>query len=72
MVINMIETTKNKLWELKRLAIRNHYRCEDCWYSCPKAPEGCCNDAEGPECNCGADDHNDKVNTLFNEILDSL
>lgn len=30
-----------------------HYNCEDCWYSCPLSVDGCCNDAESKECNCG-------------------
>jgi hypothetical protein len=40
----------------------SHLYVEDCWYSCPKAPDGCCNDnyAED-ECICGADDHNARV-----------
>jgi hypothetical protein len=39
---------------------------EDCWYSCPKAPDGCCNDnyAED-ECICGADDHNARVDATL-------
>lgn len=65
----MDQKTIDKLWELKRLAIRPHYICEDCWYSCPKSEDGCYNDAEGTECNCGAESHNERVNTLFNELL---
>lgn len=43
-----------------------HLYVEDCWYSCPKAPEGCCNDnyPEGT-CNCGADEHNARVDKLL-------
>lgn len=41
----------------------NHHTCEDCWYSCPKSAEGCCDDnQEG--CNCGADDHNSRVDNI--------
>ena len=40
---------------------RSHYYCEDCWYSCPKAPDGCCNDAAGDECDCGADEWNARI-----------
>jgi len=36
----------------------SHYVCEDCWYSCPKCAEGCCNDGAGDECTCGADAEN--------------
>jgi predicted nucleic acid-binding Zn-ribbon protein len=44
---------------------RKHYECNDCWYSCPKSGE-CCND-ELPkdECNCGADEHNKKIDELL-------
>jgi hypothetical protein len=51
--------------ELASLARREHYYCEDSWYSCPKAEGGCANDAEGGECNCGADKHNAKVDALL-------
>ena len=43
---------------------RQHYYCEDTWYSCPKHEEGCANDAEGKDCNCGAD----KWNALIEAI----
>lgn len=50
-----VRVLKAALNELRR----GHLNCEDCWYSCPKNPEGCCN----PEipvdvCTCGADQHN--------------
>jgi hypothetical protein len=52
------------LKELEKLR-RTHYSCdEDCWYSCPKAEGGCCDDNAGTECNCGADVHN--------KILDNI
>lgn len=44
--------------ELLETFTMQHYYCEDCWYTCPKHPEGCCNDVEVDECNCGADRHN--------------
>lgn len=47
---------------LAELAIREHEYCEDSWYSCPLAPDGCCNDNYPADvCNCGADEHNAKV-----------
>jgi hypothetical protein len=55
--------------ELANLAKREHYFCEDIWYSCPKAEGGCANDAEGDECTCGADAHNAKVNELLAAAL---
>ncbi len=45
---------------------RQHVWCDDCWYSCPKSEDGCCNDNYSPdECTCGADDHNARVDTLI-------
>jgi len=35
-----------------------HYECEDCWYSCPKSEEGCCNEYAEDICTCGADRQN--------------
>lgn len=43
------------LREALELGTRSHYYCEDCWYTCPKHPEGCCNEFEEDACNCGAD-----------------
>ena len=37
---------------------QGHYYCDDCWYSCPKAVDGCCDERQGDECNCGADNYN--------------
>ena len=57
---------------------RTHYYCEDTWYSCPKHEDGCANEAEGDECNCGADQINAQIDkavtalrqALANEALD--
>jgi len=49
-----------------------HLYCEDIWYSCPKHEDGCANEAEGDECNCGADEINaefDKAITAIKEAL---
>jgi len=58
--------TDSLIQTLAKLAIREHYYCDDRWYSCPKAPEGCADDSQGDECNCGADKHNEKVLDLIN------
>lgn len=52
---------------LPTLKIKHRY-CEDCWYSCPKHEDGCCNEAEGEDCNCGADEHNSKIDALMKEM----
>lgn len=55
--------------ELATLAKRKHYYCEDRWYSCPKAEDGCANDSDGEDCNCGADIHNAKVEAIVARAL---
>lgn len=44
-----------------------HHECEDRWYSCPKADGGCADDRRGPECDCGADEWNAKVDAALAE-----
>ena len=48
-----------------RKSLRQHYYCEDSWYSCPMHPDGSANGYLGNECNCGADDWNAYVNALL-------
>lgn len=45
-----------------------HIECEDPWYSCPKCDDGCANEAEGDDCNCGADSHNKIVDELLSAL----
>jgi hypothetical protein len=44
---------------------RNHYSCEDSWYSCPKAEDGCSNEAAGTDCDCGADEFNSEIDSVI-------
>jgi len=46
--------------ELRLLCVeREHYYCDDTWYSCPKHPEGGADRSTmGAACNCGADEWN--------------
>ena len=44
---------------------RPHYYCEDAWYSCPKAEDGCANETAGEECNCGAEKQNAAVDAIL-------
>jgi len=53
--------------ELERLRQAHRY-CDDCWYSCPKNPDGCCDYLAGNECNCGADEHN----TVLDKVIEYL
>lgn len=56
-----------RLREALLAALRGHYTCDDCWYSCPKSEEGCCNHEEGDKCNCGADAHNAAINAALDQ-----
>lgn len=53
--------------QLEALKIQHRY-CVDGWYSCPKHPDGCLNDEEGTKCNCGADKHNARVDSLIAQL----
>ena len=59
--------------ELAKLARRQHYYCEDPWYTCPAHPEGTANDfKERGVCDCGADEHNAAVEALHARIFGAL
>lgn len=51
---------------------RQHHYSDDCWYTCPKHPEGCCNIEEPDRCNCGAEQHNEQADELINKIKNTL
>ena len=51
---------------------RSHYYCEDTWYSCPQHEEGCANEAEDDECNCGADEANEKIDEMITALRERL
>ena len=51
---------------------RTHHYCEDTWYSCPKHEDGCANDSEGEECNCGADKANAGIDQAITAIKAAL
>lgn len=61
-----LERENESLMEALRKLRRAHHESEDCWYSCPKSAEGCCNDGAGSDCNCGADE----VNEIIDAALD--
>lgn len=46
-------------------AKRSHYYCDDCWYSCPMAQDGCCNESIPKACNCGADYFNTQIDAAI-------
>ena len=59
-----IESIVVELSELKR----QHHYCDDSWYSCPMEESGCINEDEPKKCNCGADDHNTKIDLLIGRV----
>ena len=64
---------ENKLKELQEFATNSHYYCEDSWYSCPLAEDGCGNDAlDKNTCYCGADEKNKEVRKIINELRELL
>jgi hypothetical protein len=48
----------------------SHYYCEDCWYSCPKATDGCCDPSQGDECNCGLEKNREKAAEIIQAAID--
>lgn len=51
------------------MALRDHYYCDDTWYSCPLSIDGCADEfIDKNECNCGADEHNYKLELFYIEI----
>lgn len=58
------------LRKLVALAHREHFNCEmDTFYGCPLSVDGCSDDNQGPDCNCGADEHNAEVQEVVAAIL---
>ncbi len=51
---------------------RSHYYCEDTWYSCPKHEDGCSNEAEADECNCGADKANEQIDLAITALRQAI
>lgn len=60
--------------QLGKLARRSHFWVdEDNWYSCPLAPDGCADPQwQKGLCNCGADDHNAKVDMLLAKLREEF
>lgn len=57
--------------KLAALAHREHYSCEDSWYSCPKSEDGSSDESAGSECNCSADAHNEKVSNALADYTEA-
>ena len=61
--LDKLAAAEARIGRLAELARREHYTCEDSWYSCPKSPEGCARDGD-TDCTCGADYINAEVAKL--------
>jgi len=59
--------TKQIIEFLESLKQQHYINDEDCWYSCPKSGECCDHYISG--CNCGADDHNKKIDEFINKLI---
>jgi hypothetical protein len=64
----MTNTTRDLIQQLAGLARRKHYTCEDSWYSCPQSEGGSANEHAGTKCDCGAAEHNAKVDAIAAEL----
>jgi hypothetical protein len=71
-VNKLIEEALKLAEEALQRSKRNHYYCDDTWYSCPKAEDGCANDAEGDDCNCGADVLNAEIDKALAAVREAL
>jgi hypothetical protein len=60
--------TKEELIEAVAALKIGHNYCEDSWYSCPKAEDGCSDKTKGEECDCGADAHNARVDAILTSL----
>lgn len=64
---------KDNILRLKELALQSHYSCEDTYYQCPHYDGDDWHPADySQECNCGANEHNKKVEELWQEIIGQL
>ena len=70
-----MNTLAEAIKELIVAAKKSHFWCDDDnFYSCPKS-EGGCDDpryADGNKCNCGADEHNARVEELADFIRSEI
>lgn len=48
---------------------KEHYYCEDNWYSCPMEPnEGCSDGRKEHKCDCGADKYNAELDIILKKL----
>lgn len=64
----MSAETVAKLRAALEKAKRTHRYCEDSWYSCPLAEDGCADDQwPKDQCNCGADEFNAWIDSVLKD-----
>lgn len=61
-----MEIIKKTIIFLESLKREHHINHSDCWYSCPKSGEGCY--PNKTECDCGADDMNQRIDEHIKKI----
>jgi len=63
-----VEAKISRLRAVLEAARLPHYiNVEDCWYSCPLSGECCNGGAESGKCDCGADEHNAKIDEALRD-----
>jgi hypothetical protein len=63
--ITELEAENARLRAALQKAKQSHYYCEDTWYSCPLAVDGCANEfVPKDKCNCGAEELNAEIDAL--------
>ena len=64
-------TPADQFAEACRGSLPAHRYCEDTWYSCPLEPsEGCADDQQGKECNCGYERALTRLRTMARAFAD--
>lgn len=61
-----LKAERDRLLALLQESRKNHYECEDCWYSCATLT---CDEHRRGECDCGADKWNAKVDAALSGHL---
>lgn len=60
------------LEDIEKLLIKfdGHYYCEDSWYSCPLATEGCSDESQGKKCNCGLEGRIKRLSLAIKQLIE--
>ena len=69
--VKQLEDVAQEMLEVLEKSKREHYYCDDSWYSCPEHPEGCTDESQR-RCNCGANDWNKYIDRSIQKIKNLL